>query len=93
MRCGGVNGGLYVSCMLKMAEKESLSSLEGGLELRVLCIRNQNTSDRIRNELVLSHLIVDVVFVKSLALQALQLCGNFHGLRFETVASVIFDWG
>jgi len=93
MRCGGVKGGLHVSRMLKMAEKESLRSREGGLELRVLCIRNQNTSDCIRNELVLRDFVIDVVFIESFALQGLQLCRNFHGLRLETVASVIFDRG
>src|SRR2546427_10759013 len=64
MCCGWVNGGLDVSCMLKMTEKESLSALKSGLKFRVLCVRNQDTGDRIRNLLVIGHFVVDVEFVK-----------------------------
>ncbi len=64
MCSGGVNGGLHVSCMLKMAEKKSLSALESGLKFPVLCVRNQDTRDGIRNLLVIGHLVVDVELVK-----------------------------
>ena len=64
--CGWVNRGLDVSCMLKMAEKEGLSALESDLKFRVLCVRNQDTGDRIRHLLVIGHFVGDVEFVEFL---------------------------
>src|SRR5947208_13084402 len=91
MCSGGVNGGLHVSCMLKMAEKKSLSALESGLKFPVLCVRNQDTRDGIRNLLVIGHLVVDVELVKALAAQPLQLSPTLHRPSFTHVARVLAD--
>jgi hypothetical protein len=91
MRNCGINRRLHLPGMLKVPEEERLRALDRRFQLRILGTRNQETGDHVRDQLVIRDFIVDVEFVKSLAIQALHFRGGLDRLVLQALARFVFD--